>query len=62
MRLALAVAVVALGVGVLYVGAGGLSRVAAAVGGSLGGFVDGLMATPAPSATVIPVSDSPLIG
>jgi hypothetical protein len=60
-RLLLAVAVVALGVGVLYVGAGGLSRVAGAVGSSFGGFVDELVATPVPSATDIPISDAPLL-
>ena len=60
-RLLLAVAVVALGVGVLYVGAGGLSRVAGAVGSSFGGFVDELIATPMPSASDIPISDAPLL-
>jgi hypothetical protein len=60
-RLLLAVAVVALGVGVLYVGAGGLSRVAGAVGSSFGGFVDELVATPVPTATEIPISDAPLL-
>ena len=60
-RLMLAVAVVALGLGVLYVGAGGLSRVAGAVGSSFGGFVDELVATPLPSATEIPISDAPLL-
>ena len=60
-RLMLAVAVVALGVGVLYVGAGGLSRVAGAVSTSFGGFVDELVATPVPSATDVPISDAPLL-
>ena len=58
-RLLLAAAVVALGVGVLYVGAGGLSRVAGAVGSSFGGFADELVATPVPTATDIPISDAP---
>ena len=60
-RLLLGLAVVALGVGVLYVGAGGLSRVAGAVGSSFGGFVDELVATPVPTATDIPISDAPLL-
>lgn len=61
LRLALALAVVALGVGVLYVGAGGLSRVAGAVGTSFGGFMDELIATPVPTSTDIPVSDAPIL-
>jgi Glucodextranase, domain B/Bacterial Ig-like domain (group 1) len=60
-RLALALVVVALGVGVLYVGAGGLSRVAGAVGTSFGGFVDELIATPLPTSTDIPISDAPIL-
>jgi hypothetical protein len=57
----LAIAVVALSAGVLYVGAGGLGRVAATVGSSLTGFVDDLVATPSPSATPLAVSDAPSI-
>lgn len=60
-RLVLAVAVVALSAGVLYVGAGGLSRVAATVGSSLTGFVDDLVATPSPSPSLLVVSDAPAI-
>ena len=58
-RLVLALAVVVVGAGVLYVGAGGLSRVAGAVGSSLTGFVDDLVATPTPTATEVPISDAP---
>jgi hypothetical protein len=57
----LVVAVVALSAGVLYVGAGGLSRVAATVGSSLTGFVDDLVATPSPSPSLLVVSDAPAI-
>ena len=61
LRLVLAVAVIALGVGVLYVGAGGLSRVAGAVGTSFGGLMDNLTATPLPSSTDVPISDAPIL-
>jgi len=60
-RLMLALGVVALGIGVLYVGAGGLSRVAGAVGTSFGGFVDDITATPVPTSTDIPISDAPIL-
>ena len=60
-RLVLVVAVVVLGAGVLYVGAGGLSRVAGTVGSSLTGFMDDLVATPTPAPSVISISDSPQI-
>lgn len=60
-RLTLVVAVALLSIGVLYVGAGGLSRVAGAVGSSLTGFMDDLVATPSPSASAIPVSDAPML-
>jgi hypothetical protein len=58
-RLALAAAVVAIAVGVLYVGAGGLGTVAAAVRGTLSAFIDDVTATPVPSATPVTVSDAP---
>ncbi len=57
----LVVAVVALGAGVLYVGAGGLSAVAGAMGSGLSGLVDDLVATPTPRVTAPPVADSPLV-
>ena len=60
-RLALIVAVVALGVGVLYVGAGGLSRAAGAVSSSLTGFMDELVATPVPSPSQLLISDAPIL-
>lgn len=60
-RIVLVLAVFVLGAGVLYVGAGGLSRVAGAVGSSLTGFMDSLVATPTPVPTEPPISDSPQI-
>ena len=60
-RLVLALGVVALGIGVLYVGAGGLSRVAGAVGTSFGGFMDELTTTPVPTSTDIPISAAPIL-
>jgi len=53
--------VVALSAGVLYVGAGGLSHVAGAVGSSLAGFMDDLRSTPSPVPSVAPISDAPAI-
>jgi Glucodextranase, domain B len=61
LRALLAVCVIALGVGVLYVGAGGLSRVAGAVGTSFSGIMDDLTATPLPTATDVPISDAPIV-
>ena len=60
-RIVLALAVVALAAGVLYVGVGGLSTVAGAIGSTVGGFVDDVTATPIPSSTPIPVSDIPSV-
>jgi hypothetical protein len=60
-RLTLAVAVVVLGGAVLYTAAGGIGRVMTAVGGSFSGLLDGLTATPTPSASIAIVSDAPLI-
>jgi hypothetical protein len=53
--------VVAVAVGVLYVGAGGLGSIARAVGGTFSGFIDDVTATPLPSATPVTVSQSPSI-
>jgi hypothetical protein len=54
-------AVVAMAVGVLYVGAGGLGRLTAGVGSTVGNFIEGVTATPVPSVTPVPVSDAPSI-
>jgi hypothetical protein len=55
------VAVGALAVGVLNVGAGGFTTVAGAVGSTLTGFVEGVTKTPVPSATPTPKSKAPTI-
>lgn len=55
------IAVVALAAGVLYVGAGGLTTVAGAVGSTLTGFVENVTATPTPAPTEAPVSEVPSI-
>jgi hypothetical protein len=63
-RLLFAVAVVALGVGVLFVANGGVGRAAEFLGSTLAGFVSDLSAVPSPSAPPAvaagaPVLDSP---
>ncbi len=60
-RLLLVTAVVAIAVGVLYVAVGGANRVMASLSSSVGGFIQGVTATPVPSATPIAVSDAPSI-
>jgi len=54
-------AVAALAVGVLYVGAGGLTTVAGTVGSTLTGFVQKVTATPSPSPTETPAAVAPTI-
>jgi hypothetical protein len=60
-RLLLVAGVIAIAVGVLYVGAGGIGSVARAVGGTFSGFIDDVTATPVPSPTLVPVNQSPSI-
>lgn len=60
-RALLVVAVVALAGGVLYIGAGGLTTVAGAVGSTLTGFVEDVTATPTPAPTEVPVSEVPSV-
>ena len=60
-RLLFAVAVVALGAGVLFIANGGVGRAAAFLGSSLAGFVDNLAATPAPSAAPVVVASAPVL-
>jgi hypothetical protein len=55
------VSVIGLVMGVLYVGAGGLTIAAGAINERLTGFMDGLVATPSPTAPPVVVSDAPLI-
>jgi Glucodextranase, domain B/Bacterial Ig-like domain (group 1) len=60
-KIALTLAVVALGAVVLYVGAGGLRAAAASLGTTFSGFVQGVTATPTPAPTVLTVSDAPTL-
>lgn len=60
-RLLFAVAVVALCAGVLFAATGGVGKVAAAVGSTVGGFFADLTATPAPSASPSLLSDAPVL-
>jgi hypothetical protein len=60
-QLTLAVVILAIAAGVLYVGVGGLSTVASALGGTVTGFVDDIIATPSPQPSVAVLSDAPLI-
>jgi hypothetical protein len=54
-------AVIALGVGVVYVGVGGLGTVATSLSGTFSGFVEGVTATPTPAPTVLTISDAPTL-
>ncbi len=60
-RLALAVGIIVVGAGVLYLGVGGLSSVASSLGGTISGFVQGVTATPTPRPTQLVASDAPSI-
>jgi hypothetical protein len=60
-QLTLALAMLAIAAGVLYVGVGGLSTVASAVGSTVTGFVDDVTATATPVPSEAILSDAPLI-
>lgn len=60
-QLTLAAIIVVIAAGVLYIGVGGLSTVAGAVGATLTGFVDDVTATATPAPSIVEISDSPLI-
>jgi hypothetical protein len=60
-QVTLALAMLAIAAGVLYVGVGGLSTVASAVGSTVTGFVDDVTATPTPAPSEAILSDAPLI-
>lgn len=60
-RLALGAGVLAVAVLVLYVGAGGLSVVAGALGGTITNFVQGVTATPVPSVLAPTAPEAPAI-
>ncbi len=59
--MALSIAVIALGAGVLYVAVGGAGKVAGTLGSSFSGFVQNVTATATPAPTVEAVSDAPLL-
>ncbi len=58
-KLGLIAAIAVLGVGVLYLGAGGLSKLLGTIGSSLGGFVVSVTTTPTPKPSIAVVSDAP---
>jgi hypothetical protein len=60
-QILLGLAVVGVALGVLYVGARGFGTVAQSVGGVVTGFIEGVTATPVPSATPIVAPRSPSI-
>lgn len=60
-RVAMTLAVVALGAVVLYVGAGGLRAVATSLATTFSGFVAGVTATPSPAPSVLTISDAPTL-
>lgn len=60
-RLVLVATLGVLGVVVVFGALGGLTRAVGAVTGLFSGFLDDVSATPMPSATVAPVSDSPTV-
>jgi hypothetical protein len=60
-RLGFIAAVIALSIGALYVGIGGLGIVAGSVGSTLSGFLEDVTATPTPSPSVAFVTDAPSI-
>jgi hypothetical protein len=60
-RLGFIAAVVALSIGALYVGVGGLGIVFGSVGSTLTGFIEDVTATPTPSPSVAFVTDAPSI-
>lgn len=58
-RIALVVAVLALGAGVLYVGMHGLGAVVGGIGSTVGGFMESVTSTPAPKPSIPLVADAP---
>ncbi len=60
-KLTLVLAVATLGIGVIYVGAGGLRTMAAALGDTFSGFVTDATTTPSPSPSVLPLADAPIL-
>lgn len=60
-QLTLALVILVIAAGTLYVGIGGLSTVAASLGSTITGFVDDITATATPTPSQAVVADSPLL-
>jgi len=60
-RIALALGILGVGFGVVYLGAGGLGTVAGAVGSTFSDFISGVTATPVPAPTPVVTSQAPSI-
>ncbi len=60
-KLGLIVAIGVLGVAVLYVGSGGLSRVFGGLSSALGGFVTSVTTAPTPKPSLVAVADAPTL-
>jgi hypothetical protein len=60
-KLGLLAAVALLGVGVLYLGAGGLGKVFSGISSALGGFATSITATPTPAPSLAAVADAPTL-
>lgn len=60
-KLALAAAVVVLGIGVLYVAVGGIGKVAGGIGSTLSGFVADVTSTPSPAPLDLIPADAPTL-
>ena len=58
-RIALIAVVLALSLGVLYIGANGLGFAVGGIGSALGGFVNGVTSTPAPKSTLPTIIGAP---
>ncbi len=58
-KLGLVAAIGLMGLGVVYLGIGGLSTLVGGVGAALGGFVDQISATSTPRPSVVSISDAP---
>jgi len=60
-RFGLLAAVLALGVAVLYAGAGGMGVVVGGVGSTVGGFINGVTSTPSPRPSTLALTDPPVL-
>ena len=60
-KLGLIAAIAVLGLGVLYLGAGGLGKLFGTIGSSLGGFVVNVTTAPTPKPSLAAISDAPTV-